>query len=435
MKCRFLLFTLLAAQAAWAGVYEQGLEAKNAGRHEEAAGLLRKATQAQPSNVEAWLHYGMVLGWQNKHDEALTALRQGLRRKPGHYDLLLAEATVLGWKKDYAAADERLAEMEQKFPGNQEVALMRGRIAVWRGDLAEGRRRYEAILQKDPNQVEVLMALGDIEMEEWHVGQAKTLYERALAVKPSPELQQRLEAATNQTLWRIDTSLSGSTFARQERDRWWGISRSYTYKFRGWDTWLRVETGERFNLQDVTWEIGTSGLVMKGIRTTVYGGFTPDASYSARWYADAAMSWRLYESLGPLGRGDLLTEARWADYTDVGVRITRLGWQQQVADAWTVNAHWLHFSYDSGMEADGWLMSISWEPKERWQFRIGAGQAVESLTNQTLQQGRSIRSWTIFASMVMPVSDFWHVRLDLEREEVQNGVIRYGMAAGCGYRF
>lgn len=119
----------------------------------------------------------------------------------------------------------------------------------------------------------------------------------------------------------------------------------------------------------------------------------------------------------------------------MGVRITRLGWQQQVADAWTVNAHWLHFSYDSGMEADGWLMSIAWEPKERWQFRIGAGQAVESLTNQTLRQGRAIRSWTIFASMVMPLSAHWHVRLDLEREEVQDGVIRYGMAAGCGYRF
>ena len=435
MKRRCLLIALLAAQAAWAGVYEQGLEAKNAGRHEEAARLLRKATSAQPSNVEAWLHYGMVLGWQSKYDEALTALRQGLRRKPENYDLRMAEATVLAWSKDYPAADECLARLEKKFPSNLEVALMRGRIAVWRGDLAEGRRRYEAILQKDPNQAEVLMGLGDIEMEEWHVSQAKTLYERALAVQPSAEIEQRLEAAKSQTQSRIDMGMSGSTFARQERDEWWGVFGSYSHKFRGWDAWLRVETGERFNLQDVTWETGTSGLVMKGIRTTVYGGITPDASYSARWYADVSVSWRLYEKLGPLGRGDLLTEARWADYTDVGVRITRLGWQQQVADAWTINAHWLHFSYDTGMEADGWQMSIAWEPKERWQFRIGAGQAVESLTTQTLQQGRSIQSWTIFASMVMPVSDFWHVRLDLEREEVQNGVIRYGMAAGCGYRF
>ena len=67
---------------------------------------------------------------------------------------------------------------------------------------------------------------------------------------------------------------------------------------------------------------------------------------------------------------------------------------------------------------------------------VGAGQSVESLTSQTLRtDSRTLTSWTLFADLVMPVSEHWHLRFDLEREEVQGSVVRYGAGLGVGVRF
>jgi len=421
--------------AALAGVYEQGLEAKKAGRHEEAAELLAEATAAQPRNVEAWFHYGTVLGWLKRHDEALTAVRRGLKLAPKDFDLRMAEARLLVWKSDYAAAEARLAGLEKEFPGNVDVVVMRGRVAVWLGNTEEGRRRYEAVLQQDPNQVDALTGLGDLEAEARRTAEARSLYQRALAVDPSPDIQLRLDGLRQEMRGRVDMGMGGSTFDRRPRDDWWNVYAGYTHRFRGWDAWLKLETGERFGLQDVTWDVGVAGAILPAIRMTVFGGITPDASFSADWYLDGSLRWRLYEHLGLLGQGWLLTEARRAEYAVEGLWVTRLGWEQDLGRGWTLNARWLHFFYDEGLEANGWTAFLAWEPKERWYLRLGAGQAVESLTNQTLLPDRTLKSWTLFAGIVVPVSKRWHVRLDFEREEVESSVIRYGLSAGCGYVF
>lgn len=435
MIARITLLSLLFAGLCQGGVYEEGLEAKKAGRHEEAAQLLGRASQAHPENAEIWLHYGTVLGWLKRHDEALTALRKGLKIAPQDFDLRLAEARVLAWKADYPAASKRLEELAGAHPENLDVKVMQGRVAGWQGDPASARKHYEEVLSRDPNQVDALTGLGDIEAEASHTGEARGLYERALAQDPSPDIQKRLDGLKNTTRARIDFGASGSTFARGERDDWWGFYASYAQKFHGWDLWVRTEVGQRFGLQDETYELGFAGQIYPGIQATVFAGVTPDAGFSANWYGDASVRWRVFKELGPLGQGWLLTEARRAEYDISALWVTRVGWEQAFGGGWTFNARWLHYAYDSGAGTDGWTAFLAWEPKERWLFRIGAGQAVESLTNQTLNTGTAISSWTVFAGVVIPLSDRWHIRLDVEREEVKNSIIRYGASIGAGYRF
>lgn len=435
MKHVLLLAGLMAIQSAWGGIYESGLEAKKAGRHEEAAQLLGQATKAAPKNVEAWYHYGTVLGWLKRHEEALAALRQGLRLAPRDFDLRLGEARVLAWMADYSGADERLAKLEAEFPTNLDVAVMRGRVAGWRGDRKEARRRYEAILQTDPRQIDALTGLGDLEAEAQKIDEARSLYEQALAVEVSPDVQRRLDGLQSQTQRRVDMGMTGSTFTQGEREEWWSIYASYGQKLLGWDAWLRTEVGERFGLQDETWEVGAGGQLLPGLQATIYGGVTPDADFSADWYADASLRWRVFEKLGFLDDGWLLVEGRWADYATSGLLVSRVGWEQRVVRHWTLNARWLHFAYDSGLSADGWLGYVAWEPRERMQFRLGAGSAVESLTNQTLNTERAIPSWTVFVGMTLPLSERWQVRVDFEREDVQDRLVRYGLAVGLTYRF
>lgn len=437
MRCWLVLASLLAGAAGWAGVYEDGLAAKQAGRHDEAARLLQRAVATQPENAEAWFHYGTVLGWLNRHDEALAALRRGLALAPQDFDLRLGEARVLAWKADYAAAENRLTQLQREFPDNLDAMILRGRVAGWRGDPQNARQLYEAALQADPQQVDALTGLGDLAAAEGDAQAARPLYERAITLDASPDNLRRLEALDRATQARFDFGLTGSTFARQPaREDWWSAYASYSQKLGGWDAWLRYEHGERFGLQDEAFELGVSGTVAGFLRATLFGGFSPDASHSAEHYADAALHWRLYGDLGPLGAGRLLTETRRAEYALSGLWTTRLGWEQELAKGWTVNARWLHFLYDDGGAADGWMAWLQCEPRERWLIRFGAGQSVESLTSQTLRTGgQTLTSWTLFAGVVVPVSERWHVRFDLEREEVQGSVVRYGAGLGAGVRF
>lgn len=430
-----LLFFMGSAAPLEAGVYEEGLAAKKEGRLDEAVTLLGQATRAQPKNAEAWFHYGTVLGWKTRHDEALVALRRGMALAPKDFDIRMAEARVLAWKKDYPAADARLAELEKEHPDNLDVAVMRGRIAGWRGDPQEARRRYEGILAKEPTQVDALTGLGDLEVERNKPREARSYYERALAMDPSPDIQKRLDGLDQIPKGRMDTGVTGSTFERGERDDWWSMYLSVSMKVWEWDIWTRLEYGERFLLQDQTFEFGAAGHLTKGVQATVFGGFTPDAGYSANGYADGSVRWRLYQELGGLGNGWLLTEGRWADYDAGRVTTSRLGWEQELGQGWTVNARWIHLFYDTGDETDGWIAYLTWEPKDRWMVRIGGGQSVESITNQTFNSSSSLESWTVFLGVIVPVSERWHFRVDFEREDVKDSVVRYGLALGVGCKF
>lgn len=426
---------LICTPCLQAGVYEDALAAKKEGRTDDAERLLKKTTSTYPGNAEAWFHYGTVLGWQAKHAEALAALRKGLAIAPEDFDLRITEATTLAWNADYAGAESRLAELDKDHPNNVEVTVMRGKVATWRGDPVAARQYYEAALAIDPNRVDALTGLGDLEMERNHTREARSLYVRAQQQDNSKDLQQRIQRIDDIPTGRFDFGVSGSTFGRGEREDWWGSTVAVSRKVGSWNVWARYEYGERFGLRDQLYEFGAGGPLSSGMQLTVFGGFTPDAKFSANSYAEATLRSRIAEKVGALGSGWLLTEARWADYAEAQVNTYRLGWEQELRDGWRVEARWVRLDYDNGEATDGWLAMISWEPKEGWTFRLGAGQSVESLTNQTLNTSSSLESWTAFAGISAPLWDGWFIRIDLEREDVVDSVVRYGLAVGVGCYF
>lgn len=430
-----VLATVLATATAPADVYEEGLAAKKAGQFEIAAQLLDRATRAHPENAEAWFHYGTVLGWQKRHEQALAALREGLKRAPRDFDLRLAEARVMAWMADYAGAETRLNALDREFPQNVEVLVMKGRVAQWRKNEGDAKRIYEDILSKDPNQVDALTGLGDIHAERGETPQAREYYQRAVAIDNAPDVRQRLENLKDAPRGRLYLGVTGSTFENGDREDWWSVYGTVSGRIKSVEWWLKAEEGERFGEQDFTLEAGISAPLHKHIRATLFGGFTPDANYSANAYGEAAIRWRLFERAGPLRAGWLLTEARVADYEVSRVVSTRLGWEQELGKGWTVNARWLHLEYETGDATDGWIAFLSWEPREGWFLRAGAARSVESLTNQTLIPGQTSESWTVFGSVVFPITKRLQMRVDFEREEVKNSVTRYGGAVGAIWQF
>lgn len=433
LACLILMPWVSGVMAA-EDAFQRGLAAKKAGRFDRAITLLATATAEHPENAEAWFHYGTVLGWEGRLDEALVALDKGLARAPHDFDLRMARARVLAWKSDYPTADRVLAELEKEFPRNLDVSVMRARVANWRGDIHEAKQRYESILQMDARQVDALTGLGDIKAEASKFSEARDLYERAYAQDASPDIRRRLEGLDQMTLWRVDGGVTGSTFERGDRDDWWSVYTLISHKWAGFNWWLRVEQGERFKLHDTTLELGVGGQVMKGVEATLLGGFTPDAGYSANWYGDGSIRWHTANRIGPLGRGWLLTEARWADYHVAGVFTSRIGWEQELGKGLHLNARWIHSYYDFGDGTDGWVAYLSQEPSDGWLWKVGVAQSVESLTNQAVAGG-NLQSWTAFAAVVFPLSSQWSARVDIEREEVKNSVVRYGLGVGLGRKF
>jgi YaiO family outer membrane protein len=426
---------LAISPASHAGLYEDGLRAKQAGQFEQAAELLGRATEASPRNVEAWFHYGTVLGWLKRHDEALAALRRGLQLAPRDFDLRLGEARVLAWMADYAAAETRLDSLAREYPGNTDVEVMQGRVAFWRKDEAGAQRIYESILEREPTQVDALTGLGDIYAGRGEVEPARVHYTRALAQDPSPEIQAKVAALKDLPTMRLHLGLTGSTFARGQRDNWWSMYAALARRIHKVDAWARIEQAERFGFHDLTFEVGASVPLSKALQVSAFGGFTPDADFFPRYHAELNLRVRLYERVGSLGSGWFLAEGRVADYAASRVIITRLGWEQELARGWTMNARWLHLNYENGDSTDGWIAYLTYEPREGWLYRLGAARSVESLTNQTLRDGETSQSWTLFAGVIFPVAADWQVRLDFEREEVEQSVIRYGGAIGVIHQF
>lgn len=430
-----LIWLVLACGYIRAGLLEEGVAAKTAGNLKKSADLLGKAVATDPRNVEAWYQYGTVLGWLGRLDEALNAIKKGIQVKPSHFDLRMAEARILSWKADFPAADACLAALDVEYPDNEEIMVMQGRIAGWRGEPVEAQKFYVKVLEKNPNQVDALTGMGDLEMDKARFKKARELYVRAQAIDPAPDIQKRIERIDEQPKARVDVGVSGSTFRREERDDWWGTYLAVSTKIQRWGLWGRWEYGERFALRDDLWEFGVAGPVVPGVAASLFAGFTPEADYNANAYAEGTASWRIFKKVGTLGVGKLLTEGRWADYEAAQVNTYRLGWEQELRDGWTVNARWVRLSYDTGDETDGWVAFLSWAPKEGWQVQFGGGQSVESLNNQTIRTDQVLESWSLFGSLIIPISKVWHLRFDLEYEDVKDSVARYGMAVGVGRDF
>lgn len=138
-----LFLSAAAPAAAQSGeeAYRQGVAARVAGSHLEAARLLEQAVRAEPANADARLQLGLALLALGRLDEAEAAFRRTLALAPGYADARIGLARVAQRRGDFRRG---LAELEPVEAANDEARLLRGQLAAGMADAAEWRMDIDA---------------------------------------------------------------------------------------------------------------------------------------------------------------------------------------------------------------------------------------------------------------------------------------------------
>ncbi len=430
MKTRWLCIWLIPAITA-ASPFERGVQAKAAGDKPRAVRELAIAVKEQPDNAEAWYHYGVVLGWQDRHEEALAAIDRGLSIAPADYDLRVARARVIAWQGNYELASAEFAKLADENPADDDVVVMQGRIASWQGRPDEAAIHYQTVIDRNPRQVDALTGLGDLARDRRKRTEAMDFYQLAMEVGPSPDLQQRIDQLENEKLMRLDFGLTASTFADSARSDWWSVWTQLSRATDWGNFWGRIEQGERFEEQDNVLEIGWEGRTADSLSNTAILGGSQDALWAPEWYAEVGALWS-----PQAGWPALAAELRHAQYVTRGVWTLRTGLVYNFGNGWSGAARWVHQDFEGGLPTDGWILSLDKEYESGLGWRIGAASGAESLDGQILSRsGEVLHSQTWSASIRGLFNDNWGWQASLEYEDVRGGIDRRGAAVSIYRRF
>lgn len=422
---------LLIGGIAYAGSYEDGLSAKQAGRHDEAIAHFARALEQDAKHVEAWFQYGTVLGWEQRYDEAEKAIATGLELAPNDYDLRLAMARLKAWQGQYADASKRLNVLAQEHPNSNEVKVMQGRVAGWQEDRAAARKYYEDVIANDPNDVDAISGLAELAYVRGDTDLAKELYLKADAISPSPIYKERIEQIDGMGEWRLDVGFTYSTFRKSSRSDWLGSWFQVT-QFEGKNTWwLMCNHEERFSEPDTTVTTGFSRRFGDRNAYGLFGGVTPDADWAAEWILGGELVVAPFD----VGYPVFVTDLRHSDYVPRGVWMLRTGVDQPLGESSQLSLRWNRVDADGSESVDGYSVSLERNLSDDWWVRGGFASGAETLSGNALNGPRTLRSKNMFVGVRGPLLENLDWRLDVGRELVDQSADRNFVALGFQYQF
>ena len=437
-----LILLVFGARAAdFTTLYNQGLAAKQDGRYEEAAALLREALALEPANVEAAFHLGAVLSWNQQYEEALQVLEKALMIAPTNLDLRLAVARTKAWSNRWDAARSDLDAILANAPDHAEARVLLARIHSWQKHHAEAESEYRRVLGLPGIQgivrTEVLTGLGDLMTWQDRVDEAREFYTEALAINPSsPELQEKLRLANEHRSWLLHAGYTYSTFARQSRSDWHESYIHLEYALdRATSVYLHHELSNRFDLSDEAIEGGAAHRFNDWLTAHASMGGSPDPDFRAKWTATAGGALQFVKGYDERGPSLLTFDFRHSAYWEGNAELFATGLEQHFTRRFWATGKWFHSINLTGQATDGWLARFDIKPWEPLQIYGGMADSKESLSATAFDLGRAVQTHTYFGGMVWEITSRWGVRLDYAQEHVGNLYTRRSVNMGIQIRF
>jgi predicted Zn-dependent protease len=180
----------LAAHPADArALFDAGYVADAQNRLEAAAGLYRRAVEANPQSFEAHVELGLLLARQNKLTDARTELEAATRLDPGDAG---AGAKARAWRAlaeidratDAAKASAELLEALKISPETPSDTLLTAELATQSGQLDAAEQTYRRMLAKDPKSAAANAGLAHLMIARKQYSEAEALLRAALAQAP-----------------------------------------------------------------------------------------------------------------------------------------------------------------------------------------------------------------------------------------------------------
>ena len=170
-------------------LFDAGYVADAQNRLEAAAGLYRRAVEANPQSFEAHAELGMLLARQNKLSEARTELAAATQLDPGEAG---PGAKARAWralaeidrKDDPAKASEDLLEALKLSPETPADMLLAASLAEQTGQLDDAEKAYRHILVNDPKSAPANAGLAHLLIARKQYPEAEALLRAALENAP-----------------------------------------------------------------------------------------------------------------------------------------------------------------------------------------------------------------------------------------------------------
>lgn len=194
-------------------LFDAGYVADEQNRLDDAAGLYRRAAQADPKRFETHLLLGMLLARQGKLDEARPELMEATTLDPGDGGealkarawraLAQIDAPVPGKKGDVTQASNDLLQALKLSPETPEDTLLAANLAGDAGQNDEAEAAFRRVLAKDPKSHRAQEGLAHLLLKEKKYPEAETALRAALIQFPddpglTAQLAESLAAQDNE---------------------------------------------------------------------------------------------------------------------------------------------------------------------------------------------------------------------------------------------
>jgi Flp pilus assembly protein TadD len=170
-------------------LFDAGYVADAQSRLDEAAGLYRRAVEANPRSFEAHVELGLLLARQGKLAEARPELAAATTLDPGEAG---AGAKARAWRAlaeidrtaDSAKASEDLLEALKLSPETPADTLLAASLAEQTGQFDAAEMAYRRVLAKDPKSAPANAGLAHLLIARKQYPEAETLLRAALEQSP-----------------------------------------------------------------------------------------------------------------------------------------------------------------------------------------------------------------------------------------------------------
>jgi predicted Zn-dependent protease len=181
-------------------LFDAGYVADTQNRLDDAAGLYRRATEANPKSLEAHLSLGLLLARQKNFDAARSELVTATRLEPGEGGPALKARAWRALAKidedsDPAAASNDLLQALKLSPETPDDTLLAANLADQSGQYDAAETAYRRVLAEDPKSAAANSGLAHVLIARKQYPEAENLLRAALEQNPDdPALTAQLAA-------------------------------------------------------------------------------------------------------------------------------------------------------------------------------------------------------------------------------------------------
>lgn len=166
----------------------------DAGRGREGVGLLQKAIEGKPRQLELWYALGALYERLGQIPESLKAMREVLKIDPHNASALNFIGYTLADRKEELAEAERMIRRALLLnPGNGAITDSLGWVLFQKGDYAQA---LDYLIRADrisPGEPVIIMHVGDALLKLGRRAEAVREYRRALTFDPEPRDRESIE--------------------------------------------------------------------------------------------------------------------------------------------------------------------------------------------------------------------------------------------------